>query len=524
LAGTGLCACLVAAGLLYRVYQVPAEADALAISGFERSIPTFDQGRQARGTTAQFRRADQEVQAFLGGRAGTDRRGGDSSDGTQFERAARRGWDQDSEALKPWLDGVFASEWGRQLDEIRDQPPGIYEDPREVDVFTPPDAIRDLRDMLTAIRCRINQSLAEGREEECLGLLRTGLAFVRSGRTKTRLACALVALEQEELLLKSLHEWLSVAGKQPLILHSLLNELLRHHREMPRNIEEVFWAEEIVLRNTMDRVASWLPRILDPAVARGSPASSGVEAESELVSVAWSVPWEKARRERLLLLHSQSQSGSRVPPEWLSGLHLRNWWKSDRTNRLLPLETAALALRRLALLQVALRLYQLEHGKPPAELKDLVPAYLQEVSSDPYTGQPIHYRISTGEILNPLVIDRREAGNLRAYYALGVVSALSHPVGGWNGLWAVSEALEPPPRESSLPLGKASAGIGTLPTSSAAAVYRPTRIPVGTCVIWCVGPDLTDDGGKRTNTSSSVQNKGRDLVVIVPPVASALAK
>jgi hypothetical protein len=52
-----------------------------------------------------------------------------------------------------------------------------------------------------------------------------------------------------------------------------------------------------------------------------------------------------------------------------------------------------------AQLLIALVLYQADHGKPPARLDALVPAYLAELPIDPVRGQPFGYRISEGEVI-----------------------------------------------------------------------------------------------------------------------------
>ena len=48
------------------------------------------------------------------------------------------------------------------------------------------------------------------------------------------------------------------------------------------------------------------------------------------------------------------------------------------------LQFRALALRRMAALALAIRLYQLDHGARPAQLEELVPAYLPAVPRDPF--------------------------------------------------------------------------------------------------------------------------------------------
>ena len=52
-----------------------------------------------------------------------------------------------------------------------------------------------------------------------------------------------------------------------------------------------------------------------------------------------------------------------------------------------------------ARLVTVLAMYQADHGKPPASLGDLVPAYLTTLPDDPSTGRAFAYRISKGETI-----------------------------------------------------------------------------------------------------------------------------
>src|SRR5205807_9322079 len=82
-------------------------------------------------------------------------------------------------------------------------------------------------------------------------------------------------------------------------------------------------------------------------------------------------------------------------------------WLSDET-----LYTNALAIRsagnrsrcrlHAARLTVALALYRLEQGKAAKSLQELVPKYLSELPTDPYSGQPFRYRVSAGEHIEGL--------------------------------------------------------------------------------------------------------------------------
>jgi hypothetical protein len=48
-------------------------------------------------------------------------------------------------------------------------------------------------------------------------------------------------------------------------------------------------------------------------------------------------------------------------------------------------------------LVIAAALYQVDHGRPPEKLAELVPGYVVALPVDPFTGEDFGYRISAGE-------------------------------------------------------------------------------------------------------------------------------
>ncbi len=63
------------------------------------------------------------------------------------------------------------------------------------------------------------------------------------------------------------------------------------------------------------------------------------------------------------------------------------------TSGRVPAEFEQLLLRRVAAVELAIRLYEIDHGSVPKNLESLVPAYLPAVPADPFspTGQPLQY-------------------------------------------------------------------------------------------------------------------------------------
>jgi hypothetical protein len=373
----------------------------------------------------------------------------------------------------------------------------VLEDPRDLDNYSPLDSLSDLVEMSYALRARGMQRQADGDMDTFPRLVRGGLAAARTARNLGGLASARAAHESEDVLLAGVAEWMDRLDGRPDLLRGLLVDLSRHDREMPVGSADAYWAEQVILRNTMDRVGSWLPTVLGNRSVVTDAQNPQAEAETNLVAVAWTVPWERARRERLLRL----QADRAVDPAWLSGLQRMAFLRSERADVLAARDRRGLALRRFARLEVALRLYQLDHGRPAADLAALVPAYVTAVPEDPYGGRPFGYRLSA---------EREEIGagsgllSYEASVSRGVVSALANPVGGINGAWAVVVADRPARARGA--------------SRVAPAVPQVLVVPAGYGVLWSVGPDGRDNGGTRTGPGGTPASPGDNWVILVPPV------
>ena len=121
-------------------------------------------------------------------------------------------------------------------------------------------------------------------------------------------------------------------------------------------------------------------------------------------------------------------------------------------------------------LELALRWYQAENGRPAEKLDDLVPKYLPEIPDDPYQkGQPFHYRLSKGEKI----------------------------------VWP-TDVQGGPPQPAAVPGGPPPA-----PPS--------VDVPPGQGVLWSVGSDGTDDGGvQQADAERGYTVQGEDVIFLVP--------
>jgi hypothetical protein len=507
--GGGVAAVVVlAAGIGYRIVEIPDRPDRLGESRFADTLPPFEAnaaGQKVKSAAAQYRGIAVEArELYLASRRGSagDARRGVISPGMDdpLIRVLREGWTPEAAQLAPWLDRVFAAEWLKTLDGVVDLPPGVYEDPRDLDYFTPPDSFQNLREMVIALRVRGAERQAAGDQDAFPRLLKSGLAALRTARNHGGFLAADIALDGEAVLLAGLSEWSDRLDGRPDLLRQVLTVLDRHEAEMPVETADVFWAEQVILRNTMDRVGSWLPKVLDPRPDRLQGPEDRVDAEANLIAFAWHVPWEQARRNRLLRLETNRQ----VDLRQLSGLHRPGLWRQahERTAALPDAERRALTARRFARLRVALRLYAAERGAPATDLAALVPSYLPSVPTDPFTNRPFGYRLSNGETITGGTI----LVGWEDFVSLGVAVSLAHPIGGVNGLWLLTRNAEPE-RTST----RGGPGVRN------PAIALNQWVPPGYGILWSAGPDGHDDGGRQTGPRGLPMIPGDDWIMLVRP-------
>jgi hypothetical protein len=123
---------------------------------------------------------------------------------------------------------------------------------------------------------------------------------------------------------------------------------------------------------------------------------------------ASSVTWEEVKRnENALIGHEFRKTAN--PIRWLIG-----WWQSrPARGRSERRHNIMLAHTRLLHVELALRCYQAEQGRPQQDLQELVPKYLHRVPLDPFslTQQSVSYRPKgTNWLLYSIGMDRVDDG------------------------------------------------------------------------------------------------------------------
>jgi hypothetical protein len=467
----------VAGALAYRVAEIPDTEDVLDLPGFLAELPSAEQNEAGRltqnaldnlsGRLRELRheqpskplfpreKADpnhpnfphQAAGAPGQGRPGTRPPGEAPEDFLkQGADVLEHGWPGGEPELAGWLDRVFAASWPGDLARAAGLPPGVVEDPRRMTVDSAMPKLDNARRAAVLLAVHGVRRQARGDDAAFVADLRSGLALSRNLRNHSVLLPVFTARAAEGLLLDGIDRWLERLQGRPDLLREVRALLLRHEELLPDDPLDVQRAELLMVENTLEHPEGLLTDALRNGPYPVNPAAVAA------VAVAWQVPWERERQRRMvrLLFRDKRPSRTRVfdaaPWIWSLGVGTSISEESDRQRQ----ELVQLRARQL---EVALRLYQAEKGRPAAALDALVPEYLPKVPRDPFDFRPFRYRLSAGE---------------RVEWPEG---------GGMPG--------------------------------------KTRQLPAGQGVLWSVGKDGADDGGRRSGQTRQPE-PGTDLIFLVP--------
>jgi hypothetical protein len=260
-----------------------------------------------------------------------------------------------------------------------------------------------------------------------------------------------------------------------------------------------------------------------------------------MVNYALLVAWEHERQLRILrALFEGTEEERRTVlrmrgPLVFAGLLLARPREPDNKRVVARLHAAQL--------QVGLRLYEAETGRPAKALEELVRRrYFTAVPADPFDGRPFRYRLSKGEKIE-WSEDNAEGLQLGAdgpmmppgggmgMPAMPAMPGMPGPVGGVmpGGPAAGPPAMPAPggagapplPPGAAMPPGLGGAGgmMGAGGPPLAQEEWRPPvkEVPAGQGVLWSVGEDGQDDGGlRRPPPNQPATMAGQDLIYLVP--------
>ncbi len=460
-AAAGAAILWTAAAIAYRVVEIPDTPDRLDMPAFLAELPAPAQNeageltrRACEGLSARLHELTEERPTkplFPRGKREGDKEFFEGQAGEVVEH----GWPGGEPELSGWLDRVFAARWPGELARAADFPTGIVFDPRRITIDSPLRELDPARkaSLLLAVHGLYRQ--ARGDDAAFAADLRAGLALSRNLRNHSVRICVLTAIGIEAQLLEGVDRWLERLHGRPDLLREALAVLRRHEDLLPDDSTDTQRAGFLIVENSLKHPEGWLGRGLSHDVYQSS--SDPVAA----VGVAWQVPWEHERQQRLLrLLFADNPSGRLVvlrAAPWMRELPQGVRMAEERDNL-----RWGLTFLRARLLEVALRLYQAEKGKPATALEALVPGILPEIPRDPFGSGPFHYRLSAGERIEWLTPNRG-----------------------------------------------APAGPGVAPDGPATRL-----VPAGQGILWSVGPDGTDNGGLRQGIH--VRGGQTDPIFLVP--------
>jgi hypothetical protein len=470
-----------AGALWYRATEMPAVPDTIDLKDFLASLPSPNANAGGELAASALRRLEElERNVFEEqpdglrlhpiGRPLLGPAGSFFNYYPQAQLVADDGWQIDNNRLRAFLDLTFDDTWAKQLAESANLPTGVVVDPREITLatlFAVPES-RNSGVAATLLVARGLQRQADGDPGAFVDHLQTGLSLARNLRNHGGRLLVTRSVQVERRMLGGVEKWLEKLDGRADLLRKALDVLRDHGGQPLSDAEEQRNADFLVALNTVDDVTA-LP-------SRGAIGRTGLDPffpqfafpDTEVLRVCWDAPGEKERRHRILAgSYSQDpqirQLATQIQSPLVDGLEgvlVRNARFGESS-----FDPGYRSLLPVATLQVALRLYREEAGRPAERLDELVPKYLPAVPADPYDGLPIRYRLSKGEEID----------------------------------W-------PDP----------SAGAARPPGVPMPPPLRQRRsVSTGQGVLWCVGEDGRDDGGHAQRGARTPAHE-EDLISLVP--------
>ncbi len=230
---------------------------------------------------------------------------------------------------------------------------------------------------------------ARGDPAAFLEHLETGLALVRQVRHLEPSPLYPHAVSAELDLLRGVERWLERLDGRPDLLRRALELLRRHEQATVKEGDNALRADYLVAMNAV-KVAggpdSWACRVLRSQHADGNLLAG-------LTAASWKTPWEEARLQRLIRQLANEGAVAHPLPPPLTRKLLFPGYQSQNSYASLQ-DTTRVQAREL---MVALRLFQVEAGRPARTLEELTPNILPAVPIDRATGQPVGYRLAGGD-------------------------------------------------------------------------------------------------------------------------------
>lgn len=509
-AALGVCVAWITGNLWYRVAEIPLVPQRYDMEAFVASLPTVDQNENGLLTRGALARLASALSADPARPTKPLVRGGPFNPNMTFvdqlDEVLEHGWPAGRPEVGGWLGRRMKEEWRKELAEAAGKPIGPIENFRNMNMFSfRIQHVEQARTMAALLAVDGLRQQAAGKPAAFVEDLELGLSLSRTLRYKTPWVPTQTGFAVEARMVQGLDRWLEKLDGHPDLLRRALAVLRRHLEAIPEDGSEHVMAEYLLARNSLDLPAQLvLPQMHERAGRMTLSENDSAEIEETLVSLAWQVPWERQRHERMLrLLYESKPEVARYLVHRVEGW---NYLGVQPPPRLEDTRRRALCRSRAALLSLALRLYQAEKHQPAQVLTNLVPRYLAKVPSDPFDGNPFRYRISKGE-------DIQWSND----------GAAPPPGGGPVQPFPPPVAMPPGPGmpPGGMPPGGMPPGPGMPPGvvgQPPAPALQPApgmrRVPRGQGILWSVGEDGTDNGGRQQ--ANGVARQGEDRIFLVP--------
>ncbi len=465
---------ILAGGLGYRVFEVPNDPTSEDDIAYIASLPPLeanDSGRQFRTAAERFARISQAVPAFP--------KRAETPPGTLEERVSNipyHGWNADDfEAQDWWMQRIYALDisvglqdetWFEQARQAgQEKEVGIFEHPLRTGASSSLLTQANGKRMGMILLAHGLQKQAAGDPAQFPADLQSALALGRSFRNGSIVKSLNFGNEVARACLSATDHWLAALEGRPDLLRQVLALLREDDPVEAFDPRPHVLAERYIMRDMAKAPGQFLPAQLTPPGTNPEQTTPLVD----LIGVAWSVPWERERTRRLLGVGFETGNPTRANRLLVQGRPGTSVFltRKQSPDEMIDNDRQVRLHRRAALIALAIRLHQVEKRSTPATLDDLVAAgYLPAVPLDPYSSLPFNYRVSEGETLSP--------------------PALPLPL---------------PP--------------GT-PTAKTSASQEPRPIAPGQPILWSVGPNRTNEGGRNSPTRPGMTRGGDDIVFLVP--------
>ena len=469
---------ILATGLAYRAIEVPNDSSSEDDLAYIASLPPLevnDSGRQFRTAAERFARIAQSIPAPP---KQADRPNVAAARGTLDERLSNipyQGWNNSDLEVQDWMNKVYELDavavppdetWHHQaLLTSREKATGIFEHPLRTGSSASLLTQMNGRRMGVILLAHGLQKQAEGDPSEFPTDLQSTLALGRTFRNGSVVISLNLGNDIARACFSASDRWLAALEGRPDLLRQAIRLLQEDDPTEAFDPRPHLLAERYVMRDLSTAPAQFLPAQLTPPGRN----QEQVAALVDLIGIAWSVPWERERTRRLLGVGYEAGNANPANRALIAGRPGMNIFlvRKQSPDEMIDNDRHLRLHRRALLISLAIRLFQSEKGTTPPSLQELVTAgYLPAVPVDPYSWLPFKYRVSEGEVL--------------------AAPALQQPI-----------------------------GISTVKTP---AIQEPRPISPGQPIVWSVGPDRVDDGGRNAATRPGMTRNGADVVFLVPIV------